>query len=627
MNFSARHARALSAGRYAAWIPWIVVALVATIPFVGADRFVQLAILVGINVLLAHSINILTGYAGEMSIGHAALYGASAYCAAALELHAGWPVWLSVPVGVAFAVALGALISIPAGRVREFYLAMVSLGLGMLGTEVMRQWSSVTGGFSGLTGIPSVALLDLTLVTVPIGLTTYFYLTLMLVGASIWLVRNVIQSHVGRNLLAISTSEIVAGALAISAARGKRFAYMFSAGLAGLAGVLYAHLVGYLSPDAFSVNVSIAILVFPILGGMRTLWGPVLGALCLTLLPDQLQSFGHHQVFIYGMILLFSYSFLPGGLIGLTKRRTAMIDARIARATSRTEPSRSGAPAIGGSPRVRPLPVRSTGTPVATSCDNRPELLRVKHVVKAFGGVRALDNVDLSIKRGSIHGLIGPNGSGKTTLLNVVSGIFAPDSGQVIFDGHEIHRGTPHQIAALGIARTFQHPMLVPTLSVRENVVIGAARLYTTGWLQCSLRTPGARSDETARVGAADETLARVGLAALSDAQVADLPFGRQRLVELARALSLQPTFIMLDEPAAGLAHADIQEIAVLLRVLRDQGMTVLIVEHHMDFLLQVADTVTVLDEGKVIYRGDPTDLKSDARVVAAYLGKSAVEA
>ncbi len=593
------------------------VLLAIALPFVAPERFVNLAILIGISALLAQSINILTGYGGQISIGHAALFGSGAYCAAVLEVQLGLSPLLAIPLAIAFTVAIGALISIPAARVREFYLAMVSLGFGILAMEIVRQWASVTGGFSGLTGIPSVSLGSLALLGFDVGLTSYYFVTLTIVCAILWLIRNLARSHIGRALFATSASEIVGQALGISAAAEKRRAYTLSAGLAGLAGVIYAHLVGYLSPDAFSVNVSIAILVAPILGGMRTIWGPVLGAAFLTLLPDQLQSFGNYQVMIYGVILLFSYSLLPNGIIGLFSH-PAMIDRRMIDDLRRTAASTGAERAREFLDSLRIDRVRDNGR------WPRPALLQAVGISKNFDGVKALAGVDLHVAPGTIHGLIGPNGSGKTTLLNVISGILRPEAGSVRFGEHQICGMPPHQIARLGIARTFQHPMLLDLLTVRENLLIGSERLFESGLAACALRTRRAHADEAARMAMVEAVLEQTGLVEVSDARVSELPFGRQRVVEIGRALCLRPSLIMLDEPAAGLAQSDIDEVSVLLRALRQDGLTVLIVEHHMDFLLRLVDAVTVLDEGRLIYQGPAQGLAHDARVVEAYLGSAA---
>ena len=585
--------------------PVLLLAALVAVPFTQPARIVQLAILFGVNALLAQSINLLTGYTGQISLGHAAIYGAGAYGTAVLAVRWDWPVWASVPAGIMLALLIGGVVSIPAGRVREFYLAMVTLGLGLLGVELIKQWSQVTGGFSGLGGIPSPALLNLEVAGVGIDLVGYYYLVLLVVAVVTWLLANVITSHIGRSLVAVHANEITAATLGVNPGSRKRLAYLLSAGLAGVAGVLYAHLVGYVSPDAFSVHVSIAILVFAVLGGMRTLAGPFLGAALLTYLPDQLQAISEHQHLVYGMVLLLSFIVLPRGIAGLLPYRTPLIRAGRAR---REEPDQQPAPP--------PDPAPRDGV-----------LLEVRDVVQTFAGVRALDGVSMSVRAGSIHGLIGPNGSGKTTLLNVVSGIYAPRAGSVSFAGEQISGAPAHAIARRGVSRTFQHPLVFDELTVRENVLAGAERLYRYGLFPSMLRAPRAAAEERRLVRLAEETIDRVGLTELSDSLAGGLPFGRKRMLELARSVCARPRLLMLDEPAAGLAEADLEDLARLLGELRDDGMTIIVIEHHMDFLLGLADTVTVLDYGQAIFTGDSKAVRHDERVIEAYLGKTATSA
>lgn len=590
-----------------AWvIPAVVLTVAILVPFTSPARMVQLSIIFGINALLAQSINLLTGYAGQISLGQAALYGTGAYGTAVLSVKYEWPIWASIPAGIVLAVLVGAVVSFPAGRVREFYLAMVTLGLGLLAFQVMRQWSEVTGGFSGLGNIPSPPLGSLVVAGYEVGLVSYYYVVIVLVVAITWLLANVVKSHIGRSFVAVHESELAASTLGVDPARRKRLAYLLSAGLAGVAGVTYAHIVGFVSPDAFAVNASIAILVFAVLGGMRTIAGPFLGAALLTYLPDQLQAFSEWQHLIYGLVLLFSFSLLPRGIAGLLPYRTPLIhgsvgEPEVAEAVSEAAESGSLEPS------------RAAGAP----------LLEVREVTQRFAGVVALDQVEMTVRKGTIHGLIGPNGSGKSTLLNVVSGVYTPAAGEVRYDGRRCDGDRPHRIARLGIGRTFQHPHVIDEMTVRENVVLGAQPLYRSGLLSVMVRSPRARQEERRLVRRADEGIARVGLGELSDQLAGQLPFGRKRMLELARSLSAEPALLMLDEPAAGLAEADLIELAGLLRSLRDEGMTVLLIEHHMDFLLQLVDSVTVLDHGQVIFDGHPDDARRDERVIEAYLGKS----
>jgi ABC-type branched-subunit amino acid transport system ATPase component/ABC-type branched-subunit amino acid transport system permease subunit len=606
--------------------PWALagaaVAAVLVIPFPSPPRLVQLTIIFGINALLAQSINVLTGYAGQISLGQAAIYGTGAYGTAVMSVQYDWPLWAYLPAGIILAVLVGALVSIPAGRVHEFYLAMVTLGLGVLAFTIFRQWGEVTGGFSGLGNIPSPPLGSLTVFGYDLGLVSYFYVTVVLVVVVTWLLANIIKSHVGRSFVALQESELAAATLGVNPARRKRLAYVLSAALAGIAGVTYAHVVGFVSPDAFSVNQSIAILVFAVLGGMRTLAGPFLGAALLTYLPDQLQAFSEWQHLIYGLILLCSFIVLPRGLAGLFPYRTSLIHHRVDRRKGETAEQDM---VSGEQPAEQGAGRQGAAAEVATG--RVPEgdvLLEVRDVEMNFSGVRALDGVSLSVRSGSIHGLIGPNGSGKTTLLNVVSGVYKPTSGQVVFDGERAEGRKPHQVAQLGIGRTFQHPLVFDELTVRENVVVGAERLFRSRFVQLLFRTPSAVDEERRMVRAAEVAIDRVGLTELREALAGGLPFGRQRLLELARSLAGEPLLLMLDEPAAGLAEDDLVELAHLLQALRDGGMTILLIEHHMDFLLQLVESVTVLDQGKVIFDGTPAAARNDERVLEAYLGAAA---
>jgi ABC-type branched-subunit amino acid transport system ATPase component/ABC-type branched-subunit amino acid transport system permease subunit len=606
--------------------PWTVAAaaviLMLTVPFTSPPRVVQLTILFGINALLAQSINVLTGYAGQISLGQAAIFGAGAYGTGVLAVQYGWPLWASIPAGIVLAVLVGALVSVPAGRVHEFYLAMVTLGLGLLAFTIMRQWGEVTGGFSGLGSIPSPPLGTLEIAGYSVGLVSYYYLVLVLVVAVTWVLSNIIKSHIGRSFVAVQESELAAATLGVDPARRKRLAYILSAALAGIAGVMYAHVVGFVSPDAFSVSTSIAILVFAVLGGMRTLAGPFLGAALLTYLPDQLQAFSEYQHLIYGLVLLFSFIVLPRGLAGLFPYRTALIHHAVDKAI-REEEMTGAAPESAEPTGV----VMTQKARVDVAADDSEHILRIHDVVQAFSGVRALDSVSMSVRRGAIHGLIGPNGSGKTTLLNVVSGIYKPTSGAVLFEGERADGRKPHEIARLGISRTFQHPLVFDELTVRENVVVGAETRFRSRFLQLMFRTRKAATEERHLVGEAEAAIERVGLTELSDTLAGSLPFGRKRLLELARSLAARPTLLMLDEPAAGLAEDDLVHLARLLEDLRDSGMTILLIEHHMDFLLELVESVTVLDQGEVIFDGSPDGARQDERVLEAYLGQPAAAA
>ncbi|UKJ76284.1 ABC transporter permease subunit [Azospirillum brasilense] len=571
----------------------LLVALGVAAEFVSGST-VQIWSFLLVNVLLAQSINLLTGVAGQISLGHAGFLGIGAYGSALLMKNFGLPLPLTLLAGAAMGALSGWLLSFAAGRVREFYLAMMTLGFGMIFYEVVREWTSVTGGMMGLSGVPSPGLRTLTLLGWSIGPTAYFQIMLAVVAGVVWLLRNFVTSPFGRAFFAIHVSEVAAGSIGVPRARTKRNAYMLSAALAGLAGGFYAHLVGYLGPETFGLHRSVEVLVMAVVGGLGTLAGPVLGAVVFTYLPEKLQIFAEYQFMVYGLILLLSFVLLPRGLAGLLLPRP-----RFAK-------------------DVAPLP---TPPPAAPKPSASGPLLSAEGVSISFLGLRALDNASVTVGAGEILGLVGPNGSGKSTLVNIISGIYRPGDGRVTFDGAAITGLPDHAVARRGALRTFQDPRLVPAFTVRENVLLGGHRLYRQNPLAAALNLPGALREDAAMLGRADAIMAMAGLSHLADTPVRDLPYGDQRMTELSRVILADPRLVMLDEPAAGLSEVELQRLGGLVRHLKERGVGVILIEHHMDFLNELVDRVVVLDSGRVIYQGGMAGMYRDPAVVAAYLG------
>lgn len=571
----------------------LLVALGVAAEFVSGAT-VQIWSFLLVNVLLAQSINLLTGVAGQISLGHAGFLGIGAYGSALLMKNFGLPLPLTLLAGAAMGAVSGWLLSFAAGRVREFYLAMMTLGFGMIFYEVVREWTSVTGGMMGLSGVPSPGLRTLTLFGWPVGPTAYFQIMLAVVAGVVWLLRNFVTSPFGRAFFAIHVSEVAAGSIGVPRARTKRNAYMLSAALAGLAGGFYAHLVGYLGPETFGLHRSVEVLVMAVVGGLGTLTGPVLGAVVFTYLPEKLQIFAEYQFMVYGLILLLSFVLLPRGLAGLLLPRP-----RFAK-------------------DVTPLPA---APPTAPKSSGSGPLLSAEGVSISFLGLRALDNASVTVGVGEILGLVGPNGSGKSTLVNIISGIYRPGDGRVTFDGAAITGLPDHAVARRGALRTFQDPRLVPAFTVRENVLLGGHRLYRQNPLAAALNLPGALREDAAMLGRADAIIAMAGLSHLADTPVRDLPYGDQRMTELSRVILADPRLVMLDEPAAGLSEVELQRLGGLVRHLKERGVGVILIEHHMDFLNELVDRVVVLDSGRVIYQGGMAGMYRDPAVVAAYLG------
>lgn len=616
------------------WAP--LVAVVLAWPWVATETWSSLAMMVGVNILLAQSINILTGYAGQISLGQAGFFAIGGYASALLMIEVGLPLALSLPAGVALSMLVGFLLAIPAGRVQDFYLAMVTVAFGLVVQVIVKQWD-LTGGFQGLSGVPAPLLGNLFLFGLPVNERGYYYLVLAMVVLASWFQVNLVRSRFGRSFVAVETSEIAASSLGISPGAVKRQAYTISAGLAGLAGALYGHQMAFLGYETFSLWQSASILVMAVLGGLGTFIGPFLGAIVLTVLPHKLQVFQTHQLLIYGALLLFSYVAFPRGLAGFLPLKSSYLKIRpdastLAAATAGDVLADDVARASGAAPvtHERPgegprlAPGRHALPSDRAGAGAQEALLTVENLRKAFAGVSALRGVNMTVAPGEIRGLIGPNGSGKTTLVNLVTGVYRLDDGVVSFGGKRVDGLPLQEVARLGLVRTFQNPHIFRRLSVRENVVVGAHWRFQSGFLRTVTNLDRAKQEERHMLREVDRILLDVGLASRADEPAIDLPYGMQRMVDVARAIMCRPRLIILDEPAAGLSEVELVHLGKVLRALRDSGVSILLIEHHLDFLLGLVDQVTVLDYGETIFEGLPAGVRRDDRVIEAYLGASA---
>lgn len=583
--------------------PFLLAVLFAA-AFAGAGGIssgtVQILTFVLIAALFAQSINLLTGLAGQISLGHAGFFGIGAYATGVLTKTYQLDVALSVPCATVLAAVCAYFLSFPAGRVREVYLAMMTLGFGMIFYEIVREWNDVTGGTMGLSGVPSTTLQTLTILGIRIDAVDYFRILLVLTALLLWLLRNVTQSRIGRAFFAIHQNEFAAGSIGISRGGTKRLAYALSGALAGLAGAFYAHLVGYLGPESFGLHRSIEVLVISIVGGLGSIAGQVLSAAMFTFLPERLQVFAEYQFIAYGLILTFSLIVLPKGIAGLLFEPPRFIKARALKRASAMKPR---------------LVKTSEAAPGAGA-------LTVKSVTMRFGGLTALDDVSVHLEPGRITALVGPNGSGKSTLVNVMSGIYRPTDGQIVFEGRDITGRMDFEVARAGLVRTFQDPRLVPHFTVRENLLLGAHRLARHSALAAAFGLPSAIDDEAKHIAAIEAVLSLTNLTSVADRTIDELPYGTSRLVEVGRALLSGPSAILLDEPAAGLSEVEMERLGKLIRDMKGMGLAILLIEHHMDFLTDLVDEVVVLDSGKVIYRGDIEGMRRDRGVISAYLGE-----
>ena len=527
-------------------------------------------------------LTVVLGYAGQISIAQAGFFGLGAYGVAIGTTILHLPFFVGLLLGMLVAGLLGAILGASTLKLGGHYLAMVTISFQQILTLVLTNWIGLTHGPDGIRNIPRPSLFGLSLENSDryLGLCL---VVLYAVGVFVWWLKG---TKLGLGMQAVRDNELAAEVVGVDTYRVKVTAFCLSALLGGLGGGLFAGGFSYISPDQFSFNESVVFLTMVLLGGADAAVGSAVGTALLILLPEWLRFLRGAYLAVYGLAVILIMVFMPTGLWGMLSR-------------------------LAGPPRLRERgpPERLTlGDP------NQVEgglLLEIKGLAKHFGGLKALDGVDISVERGKVHALIGPNGSGKTTMLNVLSGIYRPTRGEVLVDGVKVSGLPPHALAAAGVGRTFQNIRLFHSLTVLENVVIGAQRPHN--------RVAQTPEQVQHRAMAA---LDFVGMAARADLKVASLPYGHQRLVEIARALAGNPTLLLLDEPAAGLNLTEKQELVGLLKRLAGHGLTLFLIDHDMNLVEQMADRITVLNFGKRIAEGAPAEVLRHPDVIAAYLGE-----
>ena len=627
-----------------------LLALLAAVPLaVGNPYALGLLTLLAIYGILLIGLDVTVGYLGQVNLAQAAFLGLGGYAAALAVAKLGVGIPLALAVSLSVGVVLGGLLAFPALRLEGPQFALATLSFSALATTCLNELESLTGGAQGLqvTRPP--------LFGVALDAPHFYWLCLALL-ALVWLaMRNLLASNWGRAFEALRDSPIATDAMGVGAYRHKVAGFAIGSGLGALAGGLYAFNFQYLQPQSFTYELMVILLLGVVLGGRKSLWGAFVGAAFIVLLPNLLSnrvlfhSFsaaglglavvaawrGRHggawrfqawapvasmgllvmggalvensedwRRAIFALMLFSVVVGLPEGLMGFVGRLLGRLVALPA------------APLPPPSPLDQVLPAQhgEEGT-----------LLAIRDLKRHFGGVRALDGVTLEVRRGSIHGLIGPNGSGKSTAVNVVSGLYAPSAGSMVLAGRPLPAGSLMAAARAGVARTFQNLQLFAELSVLENVMVALAGTYRVPLSGVIL---GLNASEERRAQAdALAILELVGLAQAARRRARDLTYGDQRFLEVARALARKPQLLILDEPAAGLAHPDAVRLVQVIRAIKARGMTMILIEHHMDVVSELCDTVTVLDGGSVIAAGTPAEVRRDPKVIAAYLGAAGVVA
>ena len=541
-----------------------------------------------LTVIVGVGLNVLIGLTGQVSFGHVGFYALGAYVTAALTTKLGWNFWWTLPMAALLAGAVGALLGLVALRVSGPYLAMVTIAFGFVVEFTAVEWESVTGGQNSLMNIPYPSIAGWS-----IGERGIAIVAILLMAIVLALYQRLAQSGWGLAMRAVRDSETAAGSMGVNPLAIRTLAFTLSAVLAGVAGSFFASATTFVAPSTFTFFQSILFVLVVVIGGAERTYGPVIGAAIVVGLPEALSWLAEYRVLLFGVLLLAVLLFAPGGIAGGMARRFP----RAAREETGAAP---------------------VAVQVLFAAGAAKQSLEISDISLSFGGLRAVSDVSARVEGGKVTSIIGPNGAGKTTVLNVICGFYRPATGSVRLGQTELAGAPAFRVARAGIGRTFQTPQLFERMTVLENLLVAMQR----GELGSPFSALAGAQTQKARA-----LLSYVGYSGSATRQAGDLAHIDKRLLEIARALALRPGILMLDEPAAGLNHADKVVLAKLLRRIADSGLGVVLIEHDMSLVMEISDQIVVLDAGKRIAHGRPETVRNDRAVIDAYLGGTKFDA